>query len=273
MATASKGWAVITGASAGLGVEFARQLSKRGYDVVLTARRRDRLEQLAKELESSRGVKTMVIECDLSAPGASATIVRALEERSIVPEVLVNNAGIGAHGPAIELPVARATAMIDLNVTSLTELSLVLGAKMAARGSGGIVNVSSTASFQPSPHFAVYAATKAFVTSFSMALACELAPRGVRVVAHCPGPTRTEFNDVNDVRAAAGEWVYMSAERCVAIGLRALERGRWLVVTGLFNKIGAFIARRSPLWIVTRVTGIIMRPSRPSRALPAGGAG
>ena len=266
IAGSSKGWAVVTGASAGLGVEFARQLSTRGYDVVLTARRRDRLEQLAKELEAARGVKTMVIECDLSAPGASDVILRALDERGIVPEVLVNNAGIAAHGPAIDFPVERATAMIDLNVTSLTELSLAIGAKMAARGSGGIVNVSSTASFQPMPHFAVYAATKAFVTSFSMALARELAPSGVRVVAHCPGPTKTEFNDANDVRADAGEWMYMSAERCVALGLGALFRGRSLVVTGLFNRIGAFFARRTPLWLVTRITGLIMRPSRPARA-------
>jgi short-subunit dehydrogenase len=141
---------------------------------------------------------------------------------------------------------------------------------MAARGSGAILNVSSTASFQPNPYFAVYGATKAFVTSFSMALAYELRPRGVRVLAHCPGPTRTEFNDVADMRAGAGDWLYMTAERCVAIGLRALERRRWLVVTGFLNWIASIFSRRSPMRLATLITARFMRPVRPPKALPTG---
>lgn len=265
----AKKWAVVTGASAGLGVEFARQLAQKGYDLVLVARRRDRLEKLAAELASAN-VEAVVVESDLSAAGASAALVRTLEERAIDVELLVNNAGVGAHGLALDLPIDRMTQMIQLNVTALVELSLALAAKMAARGRGAILHVSSTASFQPDPYFAVYGATKAFVTSFSMALAAELAPRGVRVLAHCPGPTRTEFNDVADVSASAGDWTYMSAARCVAIGLRALERGRWLVVTGWLNAIAAFFSRRSPLWLTTIVTGWVMKPTRAPKALGGG---
>jgi len=223
-------------------------------------------------VQRDAGAEAVVLESDLSAPGASADLLRALDARGIEPVLLVNNAGVGMHGPALEQSVEKTLAMIQLNVVALTELSLVLGRQMAKRGSGGILNVSSTASFQPNPYFAVYGATKAFVTSFSVALARELSGSGVRVLAHCPGPTRTEFNDVSDMRAGAGqaEFLYMSAERCVAIGLRALERGRWVKVTGLMNAIGAFFSRRSPLWLVTIVTGMLMRPTRPSKALTSG---
>jgi len=265
-----KGWALVTGASAGLGVEFARQLARKGYDVVLTARRRDRLAKLAEEIVRDAKVQAIVLESDLSVPGAAATLVAALDARAIDVEVLINNAGVGHYGRALDVPLEKLTSMIQLNVTALVELSHMLGAKMAARGSGGIVNVSSTASFQPDPYFAVYGATKAFVTSFSMALAWELAPRGVRVLAHCPGPTRTEFNDAGDVRAHGADFLYMSAERCVAIGLRALERRRSVIVTGFFNFLGAVFSRRSPLWLVTKINAWIMRPS--AKSLPAGPA-
>jgi short-subunit dehydrogenase len=116
------------------------------------------------------------------------------------------------------------------------------------------------------PYFAAYAATKAYVTSFSMALARELGPRGVRVLAHCPGPTRTEFNDASNMTVQGGDWAYMSAERCVRIGLSALESGRWLKVTGFLNAVSAFFARRTPMWLVTIISGLIMKP--PARALP-----
>lgn len=259
-----RGWAVVTGASAGLGVEFARQLAKKGYDVVLVARRRDRMQKLAHELESSFGVKTLILEVDLSVPGASTGLLRALGDHGVNPDVLVNNAGVGLHGLALEQSVERTIQMVQLNVVALTELTLGVASMMVARGSGKILNVSSTASFQPNPYVAAYGATKAFVTSFSVALAHELAPRGVRVLAHCPGPTRTEFNDVADLRVGAGDWAYMSAERCVAIGLRALDAGRWVIVTGLINFLVVYFSRRSPLWLVTRVTGWLLRPTRPA---------
>jgi short-subunit dehydrogenase len=260
-----KGWAVVTGASAGLGAEFVRQLAKRGHDIVLVARRRERLEALAREVEKSDAVKTEIVEADLAAPGATAALVKKLDDLGVVVEVLVNNAGVGLYGFAIDQSIEKSTAMIELNVVALTELSLAFARKMAERGSGGILNVSSTASFQPDPYFAVYGATKAYVTSFSVALACEVKSRGVRVLAHCPGPTRTEFNDVADVRADASALLYMSPERCVAIGLRALERGKWVVVTGWINAIAAFFSRRSPLRLAAPVAGYLMRPVLPSK--------
>jgi short-subunit dehydrogenase len=260
--SARRPWALVTGASSGLGEEFARQLAAQGYDVVLTARRRDRLERLAAEIEG-RACAALVVESDLAAPGAAAALLRELEGRGIELDVLVNNAGVGLYGTAIEQPPAQVDAMLRLNVLALTELSLVVGRRMAERGAGAIVNVSSTAGFQPDPWFAAYGASKAYVTSFSLALAQELAPRGVRVLAHCPGPTRTEFNTAAGVRAARdADWLYMSAQRCVAIALGALRRRRRLVVTGWLNRIAAFLARRSPLALVTRVNAWLLAPGR-----------
>jgi short-subunit dehydrogenase len=259
-----KGWALVTGASAGLGTEFGRQLARDGYDLVLVARRRDRLEALAAEVRSS-GRDAVVIESDLGAPDAAATLIRALDERKIAPALLVNNAGVGLYGRAVEHGLDSVTALLRLNVMALTELSLALGRRMGERGSGAIVNVSSTASFQPDPWMAVYGASKAFVTSLSLALAQELAPKGVHVLAHCPGPTRTEFNERAAVRAARDvSFVYMTAEKCVRIALRALRRRRRLVVTGWLNRFMAFVARRSPLWAVTRVNDWMLAPARKS---------
>ena len=261
-----KRWALVTGASAGLGTEFGRQLARAGYDLVLVARRRDRLEALAQELQAT-GRDAVVIESDLAAPDAAAALVRDLDARGIAPDLLVNNAGVGLYGPAVEHPVEKVVTLLQLNVIALTELAVTLGRRMGERGSGAIVNVSSTASFQPDPWMAVYGASKAFVTSFSLALAQELAPRGVHVLAHCPGPTRTEFNERADVHAARDTgWAYMTAEKCVRIALRALGRRRRLVITGWLNRIAAFVARRSPLWAVARVNAWILAPARKSGA-------
>lgn len=260
MANSKHGWALVTGASAGLGVEFARQLAERGHDIVLVARRRQRLEELATELETKAKVKTLVLESDLGVVGSSAALLEELTKRGILPEILVNNAGVGLYGPALDLPVEKAVAMIHLNITSLTELSLALGAKMAERGHGAIINVASTASFQPVPFFGAYAATKAYVESFSGALTYELAPRGVRVLCHCPGPTRTEFNEAGGVSIQGGDFFYMSAEKCVSIALHALDRGKRLVVTGFLNNISAWLGRTMPRAIVIFVAGKIMAP-------------
>lgn len=265
-------WAVITGASAGIGEQFARQLAKKGYDVVVVARRRERLDALAHELQDAGTGRVLALEADLSAEGAAAALVRDLDARGIEPAVVVNNAGVGLYGAAIDHEVDRVTAMLRLNVTALTELTLTYGRRMAARGSGAIVNVSSTGGFQPDPWFAAYGATKAYVTSFSLAIAQELAPRGVLVLAHCPGPTRTEFNERAGVRAALNsEWLYMSADKCVSIALRALDRRRTLVVTGWLNRAAAMFARRSPLVLVARINAWLLAPKRPEPpALPRG---
>jgi short-subunit dehydrogenase len=254
-------WAVVTGASSGLGSEFAYQLARKGFDVVLVARRRDRLQALASDVEAL-GRRAIVVESDLAAPGAVQGLMGDLDGRGVVADLLVNNAGIGLYGVSTEHTLEQVDGMLRLNVLALTELALAVGRKMAERGSGAIINVSSTAGFQPQPWFATYAASKAYVTSFSLALAHELSPKGVRVLTHCPGPTRTEFNRVAGVRAARDvDWVYMSPEKCVALALRALEKRHRLVVTGWLNAAAAFLARRSPLGLVTRVTAWLFAPS------------
>lgn len=264
-----RGWAVVTGASSGLGVEFARQLAAKGYDLVLVARRRDRLDEVAAGAKKAHGVDTLVLDRDLQIPGAGAALDAELAERSIVPAVLVNNAGFGLHGDATDIPVERTLGMVQLNVTTLTELTLRIGKRMVARGGGGILNVSSIGAYQPTPYFSAYAATKAYVLSFSMALAQEFGPRGVTVLAHCPGPTTTEFMEVADVKGGFPSFLFMTAERCVRIGLRALESGRSVVVTGWLNVIQSMLSRLTPLRLITWITGIIMRPPAP-KALPPG---
>lgn len=253
--------ALVTGASSGLGEELARQLAARGYDLVLTARRRERLEALAAELRAKRGIDVLVLACDLGSAGAPAQIVATLEERRMPISLLVNNAGFGVHGFAVEQSLSRQLEMIDLNVRALTELSLSLGAQMAARGSGAILNVASTGAFQPTPYVAAYAATKAYVLSFSHALAWELAPRGVNVLALCPGATKTEFFEAGQVHVAVNDFFYMSAERCARIALRALDGGRHVVVAGWLNALGAWFARVMPQWLVVPVTARLMRPA------------
>ena len=267
-ANAKRGWALVTGASSGLGVEFARQLASRGYDLVLVARRRDKLAKVAAEISEKHGIKAEIIECDLGVPGASGTLMSVLETRAIDLEVLVNNAGFGHFGLALDAPLAQHTATIQLNVTLLTELTLATTAKMVARGSGTVLNVASTGAFQPCPYTAVYAATKSYVVNFSLALNNELSPRGVRVLTMCPGPTKTEFFEVNNVRAAAPDALVMTAERCVAIGLRSMDRGRALTITGFLNTIGVWLARSSPLWLVTRASAILMKPRGDKRLSP-----
>jgi short-subunit dehydrogenase len=272
----AKPFALVTGASSGIGVEFARQLADRGYTVGLVARRRERLEALAAELEAL-GQPSLVIPADLSAPRAAEKLVQELQARGLRPDILVNNAGVGVYGAALDSAADRVEALLHLNVLALTELALTLGRLMAERGSGTIINVSSTSSFQPDPWLAVYGASKAYVTSFSLALGQEIGPKGVHVMTLCPGLTRTEFDATAGVTAAhTADWMYMSARECVEIALRGLDRRRRLVVAGWMNRIAAFFARLAPLVLVTRVNARLLAPRQgpPKETIPtARGAG
>ena len=183
--------ALVTGASAGLGVEFARQLSKRGYSLVLAARRKERLEELAAKLGNAR-----VVAIDLSRANAAAKLIADLEANGEATDLLINNAGFGLIGRFAALDAKRMRQMIDLNVGTLTDLCRAVAPGMIERKSGGIINVASTAAFQPGPKMAVYFATKSFVLSVSEALHEELKPHGIKVSCLCPGPTRTEFGEV-----------------------------------------------------------------------------
>ena len=245
--------ALITGASAGLGVEFARQLSKRGHRLVLAARRKDRLEALAKELGNARA-----IAIDLSKSGSAAKLLADLDAAGEQVEILVNNAGFGLIGRFAELDAKRERQMIDLNVGTLTDLCRAVAPALIKRKSGGIINVASTAAFQPGPNMAVYFATKAYVLSFTEALHEELKPHGVHVSALCPGPTRTEFGEVAGFGGnGMFDRVAMESPEVVAAGLDGLDRNRAVVVPGLANKIGAASTRFAPRSVVRRIAGAI----------------
>jgi short-subunit dehydrogenase len=245
--------ALITGASAGLGVEFARQLSQRGHRLVLAARRKDRLDALAKELGKARAVAI-----DLSKRNAVAKLMADLEAGGEQVEILVNNAGFGLIGPFAELDSGRLRQMIDLNVGALSDLCRAVAPQMAHRKSGGILNVASTAAFQPGPKMAVYFATKAFVLSLTEALHEELKPHGVHVTCLCPGPTRTEFGEVAGFGGnGLFDRVAMKSPAVVKAGLDALDNNRAVVVPGAMNKFGAASTRFAPRSVVRKIAGAI----------------
>jgi short-subunit dehydrogenase len=245
--------ALVTGASAGLGVEFARQLSGRGHRLVLAARRKDRLEELAKELGNARAAAI-----DLSKANGAAKLMANVKEAGEEVEILVNNAGFGLIGRFTELDAKRLRQMIDLNVGTLTDLCRAVAPQMIARKSGGILNVASTAAFQPGPKMAVYFATKAYVLSLSEALHEELKDAGVRVSCLCPGPTRTEFGAVAGFGAnGMFDRVAMEAPEVVKAGLDGLDRNRAVVVPGVINKVGAASTRFAPRSVVRKIAGAI----------------
>ncbi|HKH28615.1 MAG TPA: SDR family oxidoreductase, partial [Sphingomicrobium sp.] len=233
------GVALITGASAGLGAEFARQLSSKGHRLVLAARRKDRLDALVAELGNARAV-----EIDLSEPGSTAALMSDLQEAGEQVDILVNNAGFGLRGPFAERDAARQREMIDLNCGALTELCRAVAPAMLERRSGAILNVASTAAFQPGPWMAVYFATKAYVLSFTEALHEELKPHGVKVSALCPGPTRTEFGAVAGFQSLGQfDRLSMEAGPVVRVGLEGLENNRAVVIPGTTNRVGAWSTR------------------------------
>ena len=240
--------ALITGASAGLGVEFARQLAAKGRRLVLVARRKDRLDELAADLGNARAV-----EMDLSLPGATALLMADIAKHNETVELLVNNAGFGLAGRFAELEGLRQREMIDLNCGALTELAHAVLPGMIERKAGGILNVASTAAFQPGPGMAVYFATKAMVLSFSEALHDEVKRQGVSVSCLCPGPTRTEFRSVSgfNPKGPTGK-VSADAASVVHAGLKGLERNQAVVVPGLSNKVIAQLHRIFPRAVMRR---------------------
>jgi short-subunit dehydrogenase len=244
---------LITGASSGLGAEFARQCARRGERLVLVARREDRLKEIADEVGGAE-----IIVADLSEPGAATKVVGETMGRGLWVRTLINNAGFGLIGKFDELPLRRQLEMIDLNVRALTNLSFVVIRDMVLKGGGAILNVASTAAFQPGPKMAVYFATKAFVLSLSEALHEELKPHGIKVSCLCPGPTRTEFGDV----AGFGgnrlfDRVAMDSPAVVRAGLAGLKRNRAVVVPGVINKVGAAGTRFAPRPMVRKIAGSI----------------
>ncbi len=248
--------ALITGASAGLGVEFARQWAERGADVVLVARRLDRLEALAADLEKRYGVTAHAVAADLARPGAAAELRAELDARGIAVQTLINNAGFGSHGPLVRQDAAQINEMIQLNVMAVTELTRAYLPDLAADGRGALVTVASAAAYQPTPAMAVYGATKAFVLSFTEAVGYETRNSLLRVLAVSPGPVGTEFFDVVGSRdAAVGRMA--TAEQVVTATRRALERGNTppSIVAGLGNRISTLAAALAPRRLALSVAG------------------
>ena len=242
---------LITGASAGLGVEFARQCVKRGEEVILVARRKDRLNKLAAELG-----KAHVIAADLSKPKAAEKLFAEVASRGLWVRTLINNAGFGLRGRFDALALDRQLEMIDLNIRSLTNLAFVALDGMRSHGGGAILNVASTAAFQPGPNMAVYFATKAYVLSFTEALHEEWKDRGIKVSALCPGPTRTEFGEVAGIKTLGSfDRLAMEAEPVVRAGLEGLDRNQAVVIPGVPNKIGAWSTRLAPRSTVRKIAG------------------
>ena len=244
---------LITGASAGLGAEFARQCSARGQRLVLVARRRDALEALASELGNARPVTL-----DLGQPDAAATLMADLAAHGEHVETLINNAGFGLWGRFATLDGPRQRAMIDLNCATLVELCHAVLPGMIERQSGAILNIASTAAFQPGPGMATYFATKAFVLSFSEALHEEVAKSRVRVTALCPGPTKTEFGGVAGFKGnGAFDKMSANSDDVVAMGLKALDAGKAVAIPGLINKAGAQAHRFMPRALLRKITAAI----------------
>lgn len=254
--------ALITGASAGIGREFARQLAGRAGSLLLVARRRDRLEELRDELtRRDPNLNVHIRETDLSDDHAVIDLCRWLEQQKLSVDLLINNAGLGDMGPFGTSEPQRVKEMLAVNVTALTLLTRSLLPGMIARKRGAILNVSSSAGFLPIAQFSVYAATKAYVNSFSEGLRAELRGTGINICALCPGPVHTEFTEVarrpdQKPLESGPEFVHVSAEEVARAGLAAVERELPLRIPGFVMKLGMFFVRIMPMSILRLASGL-----------------
>jgi uncharacterized protein len=250
---------LVTGASAGIGTELARELAGRGYGVTLVARRRERLDELAEALRADQAAEVRILPCDLSDPAARRGLLDELGAGARTVAGVCNNAGFGAHGPLHGADLRREAEMVRLNVEALHELTGAFLPDMVERGAGAVLNVASVAAFQPVPGMATYAATKAFVLAFSEAVHAELAGTGVSCTTLCPGLTRTEFQDVAGFgEAEAGpDFVWMTAAEVARAGVEAMTAGRRSMIPGLVNRAtaagGRFVPRSVLLPLARRV--------------------
>ncbi|TPG13723.1 SDR family NAD(P)-dependent oxidoreductase [Sphingomonas oligophenolica] len=256
---------VITGASAGLGEGFARALAAEGKDLILTARRGDRLDTLAAELRGT-GVKVDLFAADLADPAAPTKLIADIAAAGLGIDTLINNAGFGLRGPVADLDTDQQLGMIDVNCRALVALSRAVLPGMIAAGQGGILNVASTAAFQPGPWMSVYYATKAFVLSFSEGLHEEVKDRGIRVAALCPGPTRTEFAEVAGMGDSALFQRFASdADAVVRDGLKALAANQAVKISGAMNLVSAEAIRFTPRGLARRIAGSLQKGRAPAR--------
>jgi short-subunit dehydrogenase len=251
--------ALVTGASSGIGLAVAELLAEQKFDLVVSGRNRAALVETADRLKSQHGVNVIVLPCDLGAAGGGRALAGMLREQGLEPDVLVNNAGFGTYGPLLEQTVESQVEMIQVNVTSLVELTRLLAPAMVTRHSGRILNVASTAAFQAGPLMAVYYASKAFVLSFSEAVGNELSGTGVTVTALCPGPTTTAFQDrarMQESRLGKAA-AFMDARTVARIGIEAMMSGKPLAIAGMMNRLVAWSTRLAPRQLTTKLARAI----------------
>jgi short-subunit dehydrogenase len=249
--------ALVTGASSGIGEAIARELAGRGQHLTLTARREQRLTELAAELHREYGVRAGVVACDLGDAAGRDRLSDTIEELGLEVEVLINNAGFGYAGDFVDADRERQVAMVRLNCEAVVDLCGRYLPEMIQRGRGAVLNIASTGAFQPMPKSATYGATKAFVLSHSEALHQELKGTGVTLTAVCPGPIRTEFMDASGMGDAEGEtpgFVWMSAEDLAREAVDAVDKGKRAVVPGTLNFAGSLLGRFSPRKVLLPVT-------------------
>jgi short-subunit dehydrogenase len=252
--------ALITGASSGLGADFARQLAAMGCHLVLVARRIDRLEALAAELRAAHGVGVEVIGLDLGLPDSAQSLFDRLQAAGLAIDLLINNAGFGLYGRFVEQDLARITEMMRLNMLTLTQLCHLYARQMRTRGSGYILNVASIGGYAPTPLYAVYAATKSFVLDFSDALAYELQGSGVSVTCVCPGVTQTEFLSTSGQTPTLYQrFAMMSSEVVVKQAIAGMLRRRRSFVTGLLNALMIWSLRLTPRFLQIRAAELMMK--------------
>lgn len=263
--TANRPVALVTGASSGIGREIARLLAARGFDLVLVARRRDRLETLAAELLDAHGVAATVVVADLARDDGADLVVDEIERRSLEVDFLSNSAGLGHFGQYVETDPAQEQDMVHVDLVSLTRLTKRILPGMVARGRGRILNVSSTAAFFPGPLMAVYFACKAYVLSYSVALADETRGTGVTVTCLCSGPFLSEFQSVagTDRSKLQQNSVLLTVGRAAAEGVEAAFAGKAVHVPGVANKVLAFASRFFPRGFLARATRRVQAPIEP----------
>src|SRR5882672_8031847 len=252
-------WALITGASAGIGVALAEELAAGGTHLVLTARRLDRLQDVADGLRKKYGIQTQVVAADLAKREAPQEIYAFAKEKGLRIDLLINNAGFGQYGQVPEVETQRLLDMVEVNCTAVVHLTRLFLPEMVARRSGDILILASTAAFQAVPYISTYAATKAFDLFFAEGLAEEMKPHGIRVCALCPGSTESEFH------AVAGQEKFMknaeTGEKVARTGLKALAAGKSYVISGLGNYLGAHGERLVPRRLVTRIAAGMFKPT------------
>lgn len=241
--------ALITGASSGIGKELAYLMAQDKVNLILVARSIGKLQEIANEIKTNYNVDVEVVECDLSDPSAAKKLFDLVTNKGLSVDILVNNAGFGDLDKFSVEKLAKYESMLNLNILALTQLTALFGEKMKLQKTGHILNVASTAAFQPLPYFSVYAATKAYVLSFSEALHYELKNFGVNVSALCPGPTATNFAKAADIKTSAmfeENKGGMSAKKVAQIAYKKLKKRKMTIVTGFLNKLNAYLSPKMP---------------------------